>query len=96
MARISPSGIAAKKVRPPGWPCRRRGRDSLPSGVGAGRSASRTSEEALNDLRRTLPALPPAPRAETVRSVVEAVPGQADGGLLAVATTLSPDQRDRL
>ncbi|MFH0522178.1 hemerythrin domain-containing protein [Streptomyces sp. M41] len=59
--------------------------------------ASRTPEEALTDLRRMLPALPPAPRAAIVRDVVEnAVPGRADDTLAAVSSTLGPDQRHRL
>lgn len=59
--------------------------------------ASRTSEQALTDLRRMLPALPPAPRVAIVRDVMAAAPhGQADRTLAAVSGTLSPDQRHRL
>lgn len=59
--------------------------------------ASRTPEQALTDLRRMLPALPPAPRVAIVRDVMAATPhGQADRTLAAVCATLSPDQRHRL
>ncbi|MBB5926804.1 hemerythrin domain-containing protein [Streptomyces echinatus] len=58
--------------------------------------ASRTQEEALTDLHRMLPALPPASRAAIVRGVVDAVPGRADGTLATVSSTLDPDQRHRL
>ncbi|MGG7575696.1 hemerythrin domain-containing protein [Streptomyces sirii] len=58
--------------------------------------SSRTPEQALTDLRRMLPALPPAPRAAIVRGVVETTPDQAAGTLVAVSATLSPDQRERL
>ncbi len=59
--------------------------------------ASRSPEEALTDLRRMLPALPPAVRAVIVRGVVETAPAQEAGSLLAAATTtLSQGQRRRL
>ena len=59
--------------------------------------ASRTPEQALTDLRRMLPALPPAVREAIVRGVVEAAPAQEAGRLLTAATTtLSPSQRQRL
>ncbi|MEU9481879.1 hemerythrin domain-containing protein [Streptomyces sp. NPDC048191] len=58
--------------------------------------ASRTPEEALTDLRRMLPALPPAVRTVIVRGVVETAPGQEAGLLAAATTTLSPGQRQRL
>ncbi|MEV6840123.1 hemerythrin domain-containing protein [Streptomyces sp. NPDC051133] len=58
--------------------------------------ASRTPEEALTDLRRMLPALPPAVRAAIARGVIEAAPGQEAGLLAAATTTLSPGQRRRL
>ncbi|MEU1011013.1 hemerythrin domain-containing protein [Streptomyces sp. NPDC005890] len=58
--------------------------------------ASRTPEQARSDLRKMLPALPPAPRAAIVRGVIGAVPDQAGSTLAAVSTTLSPDQRHRL
>ncbi|MFG2795009.1 hemerythrin domain-containing protein [Streptomyces sp. NPDC048419] len=58
--------------------------------------ASRTPEEGLEDLRRMLPAVPPATRAAIVRNIVEAVPGQADSTLAALCSTLRPDQRNRL
>ncbi|GAA3141761.1 hypothetical protein GCM10017687_68210 [Streptomyces echinatus] len=58
--------------------------------------ASRTPEEALIDLRRMLPALPPAVRAVIARAVVEAAPGQEAGLLAEATTTLSPSQRQRL
>ncbi|MGI5262146.1 hemerythrin domain-containing protein [Streptomyces angustmyceticus] len=58
--------------------------------------ASRSPEEALTDLRRMLPALPPPTRAEIVHDVVQAAADQAGSTLAAVTTTLSPDQRSRL
>ncbi|MEU9481170.1 hypothetical protein AB0D93_36705, partial [Streptomyces sp. NPDC048191] len=58
--------------------------------------ASRTPEEALTDLRRMLPALPPAVRTVIVRRIVETAPGQEAGLLAAATTTLSPGQRQRL
>ncbi|MFI2765758.1 hemerythrin domain-containing protein [Streptomyces echinatus] len=58
--------------------------------------ASRTPEEALIDLRRMLPALPPAVRAVIARAVVEAAPGQEAGLLAEATTTLGPSQRQRL
>ncbi|MEV6563154.1 hemerythrin domain-containing protein [Streptomyces kronopolitis] len=58
--------------------------------------SSRTPEEARTDLRRMLPALPPADRAAIMREVVDGAPEQAGATLAAVATTLGPDQRDRL
>ncbi|WP_175409894.1 hemerythrin domain-containing protein [Streptomyces sp. TRM64462] len=59
--------------------------------------ASRTPEQGLADLRRMLPALPPAVRAAIVRGVLEAGPqDQAGTTLAALSTTLSPDQRARL
>ncbi|MGW2650422.1 hypothetical protein ACWC2T_37385 [Streptomyces sp. NPDC001393] len=57
--------------------------------------ASRTPEEALTDLRRMLPALPPAVRTAIARGIVETAAGQ-EADLLAAATTLSPSQRQRL
>lgn len=58
--------------------------------------ASRTPEEALTDLRRMLPALPPGPRAAIVRGIVETAGEQANSTLASVCATLSSDQRDRL
>ncbi|MBG0850566.1 hypothetical protein I2W78_01510 [Streptomyces spinoverrucosus] len=65
------------------------GEEELSAALAAFRS-SRTPEETLTDLRRMLPALPPAPRAAIVRGVVENAPGRADETLAAVSTTLSP------
>ncbi|MEV5801898.1 hemerythrin domain-containing protein [Streptomyces collinus] len=58
--------------------------------------ASRSPEEALGDLRRMLPALPPAVRAAIMGGAVEAAPAQAAELLAAATTTLSPGQRRRL
>ncbi|MEW1751679.1 hemerythrin domain-containing protein [Streptomyces angustmyceticus] len=58
--------------------------------------ASRTQEEALTDLRRMLPALPPPTRTAIVHDVVRAAGEQAGSTLAAVTTTLAPDQRSRL
>ncbi|MFF6984690.1 hemerythrin domain-containing protein [Streptomyces sp. NPDC008343] len=58
--------------------------------------SSRTPEEALTDLHRMLPALPPAPRAAIVREVVRNAPGPAEQTLATVSATLSPEQRYRL
>ncbi|AGS66959.1 hemerythrin domain-containing protein [Streptomyces collinus] len=58
--------------------------------------ASRSPEEALGDLRRMLPALPPAVRAAIMRGTVEAAPAQEADLLAAATTTLSPGQRRRL
>ncbi|MFD7228248.1 hemerythrin domain-containing protein [Streptomyces sp. NPDC059881] len=72
------------------------GDDELAAMFGAFR-ASRTAEESLGDLRRMLPALPPADRAAVARATVEAVPAGEAGRLLdALATTLTPAQRARL
>ncbi|MFE6176308.1 hemerythrin domain-containing protein [Streptomyces sp. NPDC056464] len=71
------------------------GDEELAAVYGAFRS-SRTPEQALTDLRRMLPALPPAPRLAIVRDVVDAATGQPDETLAAVSSTLSPDQRHRL
>ncbi|MEU9482497.1 hemerythrin domain-containing protein [Streptomyces decoyicus] len=58
--------------------------------------ASRTQEQALTDLRRMLPALPPPTRAAIVRDVIKAAGERAAGTLAAATTTLTPDQRGRL
>ncbi|WP_328430180.1 hemerythrin domain-containing protein [Streptomyces sp. NBC_00443] len=58
--------------------------------------ASRPPEEALTDLHRMLPALPPAPREAIVREVVENAPWPADQTLATVSANLSPEQRNRL
>ncbi|MEV7380373.1 hemerythrin domain-containing protein [Streptomyces lydicus] len=58
--------------------------------------ASRTPEQALTDLHRMLPALPPPTRAAIVHDVIEAAAEQAGSALAAVTATLSPDQRSRL
>ncbi|MFC5218449.1 hemerythrin domain-containing protein [Streptomyces coerulescens] len=72
------------------------GADELGAVMSAFR-ASRTPEQALTDLHRMLPALPPAPRVAIVRGVLEnAGPGQADRTLAAVCGTLSASQRHRL
>ncbi|MFG2759829.1 hemerythrin domain-containing protein [Streptomyces wuyuanensis] len=70
--------------------------DELAAVFGAFR-ASRTPEEGLGDLRRMLPALPPAVRAAVARATVESVPGDEAGRSLdALSTTLTPAQRARL
>ncbi|WP_078504410.1 hemerythrin domain-containing protein [Streptomyces viridochromogenes] len=71
------------------------GHDEL-TAVFAAFRASRTPEQALQDLRKMLPALPPAPRAAIVRGVIEAADDHADSTLAALATVLSPGQRNRL
>ncbi|MFI8221511.1 hemerythrin domain-containing protein [Streptomyces sp. NPDC085932] len=58
--------------------------------------SSRTPEQGLDDLRKMLPALPPASREAIVRGLVNADPDQAGHTLTTVSTTLSPGQRIRL
>ncbi|MEU8825048.1 hypothetical protein [Streptomyces sp. NPDC048636] len=59
--------------------------------------ASLTPEETLDDLRKMLPAVPPAVRTAIVRDVLNAGPEeQAGSTLAAICTTLSPDQHARL
>jgi hemerythrin-like domain-containing protein len=59
--------------------------------------ASRTSEEALEDLRRMLPSLPPSVRSAIVRATLAAGPDDEAGRTLAaLSTTLTPQQRIRL
>lgn len=58
--------------------------------------SSRTPEEALTDLHRMLPALPPAPRAAIVREIIEHAPAPANQTLDTVSAHLSPEQRNRL
>ncbi|MFF3684518.1 hemerythrin domain-containing protein [Streptomyces sp. NPDC002187] len=72
------------------------GDDELGAVFGAFR-ASRTPEEALADLRRMLPSLPPADRAAIVRATLAGGPGtEAGRTLAALSTTLAPAQRARL
>ena len=59
--------------------------------------ASRTPEQSLTDLYGMLPALPPAVRANIVRTVLAAGSGaEAGRTLAAISTTLSTEQRTRL